>query len=209
MGTAQVLPLRVLTTVTRVTCTVTGSLSCNTPLESQPVTVKVSPLPTITLPKQLLVNAGQSIQLLPVVSGNVSSYQWSPATGLSSTTIPDPVASPAKTMTYQLLVTAASGCLDSTQVTVTVLKPILINNTFTPNGDGINDTWNINYLSNYAQCTVDVFTRYGQQIFHSIGYPVPWDGTYGGKNLPSGTYYYVIDLKNDTKKLAGFVAIIR
>jgi gliding motility-associated-like protein len=111
--------------------------------------------------------------------------------------------------TYQLTVTATSGCQSSIAITVTVLEPIVISNAFTPNGDGINDTWNIAYLSDYTHCTVDVFTRYGQQIFHSNGYPVAWNGTYSGKSLPVGTYYYVIDLKNNTAKLSGFVTIVR
>lgn len=49
-------------------------------------------------------------------------------------------------------------------------------------------------LDDYSHCTVDVFNRSGQQLFHSVGYPVARDGTYGGKTLPFDTYYYVIDL---------------
>jgi len=57
---------------------------------------------------------------------------------------------------------------------------------FSPNGDGINDTWNINTLSfQYPDCTVDVFNRYGQQLFHSEGYSKPWDGTYNKSHYPS------------------------
>lgn len=193
----------------QVTCMVIGSLSCFAPLQSEPVIVQVNPLPQISLPNQVSIDLGHSTQLASVVIGDINSYQWSPATGLSSTSIPNPLASPQKTTTYQLSVTASTGCQSSAQITVTVLEPVVIPNTFTPNGDGINDTWNIAYLSDYNHCTVDVFTRYGQQIFHSNGYPVAWDGTYGGKNLPTGTYYYVIDLENDTAKLSGFVAIIR
>jgi len=92
---------------------------------------------------------------------------------------------------------------------LTVIGPIAIPNTFTPNGDGINDTWNIKYLDSYTTCTVQIFNRYGENVFSSIGYGTPWDGTYKGAKLPTGTYYYVINLKNDTKLLSGFIAIIR
>lgn len=193
----------------QVTCTVSSSISCITPVTSQPATVKVDPLPQISLPGHVDIDAGQSIQLTPMISSSLSSVKWSPATGLSSTTVLNPVASPLKTTIYQIVVTNASGCQDSVQVTIAVLKSVLVPNAFTPNGDGINDAWNIANLSDYTHCTVDVFNRSGQQLFHSVGYPVAWDGTYGGKNLPSGTYYYVIDLKNGTGKLAGFVAIVR
>jgi gliding motility-associated-like protein len=86
---------------------------------------------------------------------------------------------------------------------------IVVPNTFTPNGDGINDTWNISFLNTYANCTVDIFTRWGQKVYTSIGYGTPWDGTYKATALPMGTYYYIINLKNGTAPLSGFVAIIR
>lgn len=89
------------------------------------------------------------------------------------------------------------------------LGTLIIPNTFTPNGDGVNDTWDIKYLNSYPLCTVQIFTRWGQSVYSSIGYGAPWDGTYRGAALPSGTYYYVINLKNNTQLLSGFVAIIR
>ena len=51
--------------------------------------------------------------------------------------------------------------------------------------------------------------RYGQPVFHSVGYTTPWDGKINGKDAPVGTYYYVIDPKNGRSKLAGYVDIIR
>jgi gliding motility-associated-like protein len=86
---------------------------------------------------------------------------------------------------------------------------IIVPNTFTPNGDGINDTWQIKYLDTYQNCSVRIFTRWRQMIFSYIGYGIPWDGTYKGPALPTGTYYYVIDLNNAGKLISGFVAIIR
>jgi gliding motility-associated-like protein len=91
-----------------------------------------------------------------------------------------------------------------------ILKPnIKLPNTFTPNGDGINDTWEIDGLSAYTQATVDIFNRYGQKLFHSVGYPIPWDGTYNGKPLPTGVYYYIIDTKFNNQVLSGDITIIR
>ena len=86
---------------------------------------------------------------------------------------------------------------------------LVIPNTFTPNGDGINDTWDIKFLGDYINCSVDVFTRWGQKIYSSVGYSVPWNGTYNGSALPTGTYYYIINLKNGLTPLSGFVAIVR
>jgi gliding motility-associated-like protein len=89
--------------------------------------------------------------------------------------------------------------------------PIVISvpNAFTPNGDGINDTWDIKYLNTYASCTVEVFNRFGASIYFSNGYPAAWDGRYKGADLPVGTYYYVINLGNGSKQISGYVTIIR
>jgi len=84
-----------------------------------------------------------------------------------------------------------------------------IPNAFTPNGDGINDTWHIQFLDNYQNCTVSIFNRFGQSIYFSNGYGIPWDGTYKNAAVPGGTYYYVIQLKSINKVLSGYVAILR
>jgi gliding motility-associated-like protein len=90
-----------------------------------------------------------------------------------------------------------------------VLKKLGVINTFTPNGDGFNDTWTIKYLESYPGNTVDVYNRYGEKVYSSTGYGIPWDGTYKGANLPSGTYYYIINPKNGRKVVSGSVTIIR
>jgi gliding motility-associated-like protein len=86
---------------------------------------------------------------------------------------------------------------------------ILVPNAFSPNGDGVNDTWIITNLSAYPGASVDVFNRYGQPVFHSENYNKPWDGTFNGSPLPMGTYYYIIDPKNNKKKIAGSVTIFK
>lgn len=80
---------------------------------------------------------------------------------------------------------------------------------FTPNGDGINDFWDINGLSSYPNAVVQVFTDYGQKVFESKGYSTPFDGTSNGKKLPSGVYYYIIKLSGNCNLLAGSLTIIR
>ncbi|HWD89791.1 MAG TPA: gliding motility-associated C-terminal domain-containing protein [Mucilaginibacter sp.] len=86
---------------------------------------------------------------------------------------------------------------------------ISVPNLFTPNGDGINDYWNIKALNFFPQCMVSVYARNGSLVFQSHGYPKPWDGTHNGNPLPAGTYYYVINPQNDLPKLSGYVVILR
>jgi len=123
--------------------------------------------------------------------------------------VANPIAKPANTTTYYLVATSINGCQDTASVVVTVLTTVVIPNTFTPNGDGINDLWEIPSLIYYPKCQVSVFNRYGQQIFHSNGYTKAWDGTYNGKQIPGGTYYYLINLENGSSPYSGYVEVIR
>jgi gliding motility-associated-like protein len=94
-------------------------------------------------------------------------------------------------------------------VFIKVFSKIVIPSAFTPNADGINDTWDIVGLNTYPNSLVSVFNRFGALVFKSTGYPKAWDGEYGGRQIPTGTYYYTIDLKNGSKTLSGWVALIR
>jgi gliding motility-associated-like protein len=71
---------------------------------------------------------------------------------------------------------------------------LVIPNVITPNGNGWNDTWHIENIEYYPRCIVEIYNRWGMKLFTSVGYPVEWDGTYHGKDLPVGVYYYVIDI---------------
>jgi len=110
--------------------------------------------------------------------------------------------------TYQLIVTDSNGCVDSASIfiTNTGITCIQIGGVFTPNGDGTNDTWEIPGIENYPDATVEIFNRWGQQIFYSNGYNSPWNGTYNNERLPTGDYFYIIDL-GDGNPLKGALTI--
>ena len=73
----------------------------------------------------------------------------------------------------------------------------------------INDKWEIEFLSMYPNHRIQIFNRYGQVIIDTKNYSTPWDGTNKGKPLPSGTYYYIIDLDGLRATKKGYVTIIR
>ena len=152
---------------------------------------------------------GGFVQIIGKGTGNGISVLWSPATGLDNTKILTPKASPVEDITYTLTVTSAANCVDSDAVFVKVLKKPKIPNAFTPNGDGINDTWVIEHLESYPGAVVEVFNRYGKQVYRSVNYSNPWNGTLNGNPLPVATYYWVINPKNGRAPLAGSVTIIR
>lgn len=186
--------------------TYTATNGC-TNFKEQPVSVYA--VPTVNAGPDRYVLEGGTTTLVATASGDGLKYLWAPATYLNSASVLQPVTTPSDDITYTLTVTSADGCSASDQVFVKVLKAPTIPNVFTPNGDGVNDTWVIQYLESYPGATVDIFNRYGSLVYHSLGYPRPWDGRYDGKDLPAGTYYYVINPKNGRKQLTGFVDIVR
>jgi gliding motility-associated-like protein len=199
-----------LTVGTPLNVTLTATdVSGSTATVTFPVNVVNSTTEPVSFTANPTIFAVNGIKLQPVVGPDIIGYSWSPVDGLSDPTIANPVANPATKTTYTLTVTSAGGCTGSASVTVNVLAQVTIPTAFTPNGDGINDYWNIAHLSEYPSCTVDVFNRGGQLIFHSMGYGKPWAGIYNGASLPTGTYYYIIDLKDGRQKLSGQVTIIK
>jgi gliding motility-associated-like protein len=191
-----------------VTLTVTDASGAAT-MVTFPVSVVMSTEKLVSFTSNPAIFAGTSVQLNPKINGDIVQYYWSPATGLNNNTIEDPTASPVVATTYTLTVTTAEGCTASADVTVIVLQQVVIPNAFTPNGDGVNDLWDILHLDEYPNCTVDIYSRAGQRVFHSIGYGKPWEGKYNGSYLPTGAYYYVIDLKSGGQKFSGEVTIIK
>ena len=173
------------------------------------VSIKLSPPPTLNAGGTRYVLRDRTITLMPAVSDNKVTYHWSPNTGISNVTIKNPVVTGIDDITYTLTVTDSLGCVSTDTTRVIVSPAIHVDNTFTPNADGINDLWVITGLIAYQDATVDIFTRYGQRVYHSIGYDKPWDGTYGSKALPVGVYYFVIDTKYKGIVVSGYVTIIR
>lgn len=153
--------------------------------------------------------AGQSVNL---EGSGATSYSWNPSSTLENASSANPLASPQETTTYTLT-GSRDGCTSTDNVTVFIVDPIKAPNAFTPNGDGFNDEWLINGIDRFPNAIVEVYSRWGQRVFSSVGYISAWNGTRDGTYLPEGTYYWVIQLNDpgidDEKPLTGYVAIIR
>jgi gliding motility-associated-like protein len=173
--------------------------------------ILVMPTPVLFAGRDTVILQGDELKLNPIASGNNLTYKWAPSLGLSRDDVIDPVASPLDDVTYVLTVTSDQGCVSVDAIFVKVLKTPEVPNAFTPNGDGVNDIWNIKYLESYENASVKVFSRYGTMVYSSAkGYTLPWKGQMNGSDLPMGTYYYVIDTKTKGRKvISGAVTIIR
>lgn len=191
------------------TCTVSTGAQCTVPSTSNGFTVQTLALPTVAFNGDVFIKKGESVTVFPSVSGNVVNYNWSPSIGLNNPVTQNPIASPTETTIYTLTITSAGGCPASASIKVNVLDQMVVPNTFTPNGDGVNDTWSIPALAAYPDCRVNVYNRYGAGIFTSIGYAKNWNGSFNGYVLPAGTYYYTIDLKDGKKPLSGYVVLLK
>jgi gliding motility-associated-like protein len=210
-NTRQVQHLYTASKTYNVSLYIINSQGCNSDTLTQQFTVH--PYPIVDAGPDGIVLEGGSYRLQPIVTNSADyQYLWTPATYLNSTTAANPTANIIlDDITYTLVVTGRGGCVaPPDKVFIKVLKAPRIPNTFTPNGDGINELWLIDYLDTYPNCRVQVFTRTGQLVFQSTGgYKKPWDGKVGGKPLPFDTYYYIIEPGNGRAPITGYVTIVK
>jgi len=153
--------------------------------------------------------ANVPVKLSATASGANLSYLWQPALYLNNTNVSDPVSIPAKDIQYKLLV-SDGACEDSAFVEIKVLPALTVPNAFSPNGDGINDTWDIKGISSYNGVKLTIYNRYGSIVFFSNSYKAPWKGNNNNDDsLPVGVYYYVIQFIGSSKQLNGSVTLLR
>ncbi len=170
--------------------------------------------PKIQLGNDLTIFRGDTVRLKSTISGSFNNnvlIQWSPAGGLSSTTIGRPLASPNATQTYILSATAPlSGCKNQDTIVVFVKTKIKIPSGFTPNDDGTNDTWVLEGIEDYPDSEISIFNRWGGEIFTTKNYANnPFDGKKGNDFLPMGTYFYVIKTGDTVPTQTGYVTLVR
>lgn len=179
--------------------------------DTDTVNVTIYPAPVANAGSDVTILASSSTVLNGTGAGSGGTYFWSPSTALSTTTDANPTANPSVTTTYNLLITDVNGCTDSDPITITVVNDVKPNDGLSPNGDGINDVWTIPNIEQFPNALVEVYNRWGELLFHSVGYATKWDATYNGKDLPVGTYYFVINLNSDLHPdpITGPITILR
>ncbi|CAN5280002.1 hypothetical protein BH09BAC6_BH09BAC6_10790 [soil metagenome] len=203
-----------------------GTVKWSTGEQTQQITVRTSGFyqATVKSPAGCVSDANINIQFLPAPALHMkdtsicvfsretitltapdgfSGYSWNNGTSTGKTFN---VSTP---QTVSLTVTDGNGCQAVQQVVIASHCPdVRMANTFTPNGDGINDTWTISGIENDPTLLIRVYNRYGSLVYESKGYYTPWNGQYHGKKLPPGTYYYVISAKGGKQTFSGPVTIL-
>lgn len=152
-------------------------------------------------PADTTVNSKDVIPITASCNYQDASFDWNPATFLSCNTCPETVSTPTENITYHLTVSAIINnktCSADTSIAIFIKAPTLLFPTaFSPNGDGINDYFQLvgNALKYIDNITVQVFNRWGQQVFKSSDINFKWDGKFQNEPLPIGVYSYIIKYK--------------
>ncbi|MEJ7558784.1 MAG: gliding motility-associated C-terminal domain-containing protein [Pedobacter sp.] len=175
------------------------------------VNVVVNKIPVANAGEDKKIVLGGSTTLNGSATGDQVSFFWLPAIGLDDPTSLTPTASPSESTNYTLNVVSSLGCVTAIDTAfVLVYEKLSIPASFSPNGDGTNDLWNITAIETYARPKVSIMNRYGELVYESVDYYLkPWDGKYKNVDVPVGVYYYLISLGLGGKPLSGSVTLIR
>ena len=177
--------------------TLTAANGCDSILKTQ-LNVLPNPKPKLGNDQQLCF--GDSSRLY---AGSFKSYLWNTGSTL-------PAIKVNKQGLFWVKVSNPNNCINSDTIKVVAIncKRIEIPNVFSPNGDHINDTWQIKELEIFNGCRVYIFNRWGAPIYSSLGYKQPWNGTYNGKKVPTGVFYYIIEIPEISQKLSGHLTVL-
>jgi gliding motility-associated-like protein len=196
---------------------------------SDRVRLVVNPVPPDNIPP--VADAGKDISItFPVNNyihvgkgsdedGLIISYEWRMVSGpmannfvtYSDTLVLHGLAS--GTYIYELLVMDSDSAVATDEIQVRVgagdLSGLGAHKIFSPDGNGIDDYWEIDNLELISGCQLTIFNRFGLQVFESNNYNNDWGGTYNGKSLPEGDYYFVIRCGDGSNTATGGIRIIR
>jgi gliding motility-associated-like protein len=178
------------------------------------ITVEESPRPRVNLGRDTMICSSEFrlFALKDDVNPVGTTYQWSTDESGTVPFIDFTGFNTDKGATVWVMANL-NGCTASDTIIIyPCIESLKIPNTFTPNGDGINDDWQITVLSNFPDAIVEVFDRWARKVFTSTkGYTQPWNGRdTKGHILPMETYYYIINLNDarNSKPITGIVTII-
>ena len=175
------------------------------------VVVTVVPSVSVDAGPDKSILLGETTQL----NGSVvaaSTFNWTPATGMTDINSLTPRVSPSADIDYVLSIPASADSLCgklSDTVHVFVYQDIYIPNAFTPNRDGINDTWRIAALNAIPVFELSIFNRYGQLIYHNQNNYIPWNGQFKGIDQPNGGYVYLLNISHGKRVFKGIVMMVK
>lgn len=199
-----------------VTAIATNSSGCK---DTATKNIIVNPLPTVTMPGLITVQAGFPVTIPATYSAGVNNWIWTPSTGLSCINCPTPDADPNFNTTYRVTFTDDNNCSNSDTIQVVVICKdgnLFMPNTFSPNGDGNNDIFYPRGRGLFSVKLLRIFNRWGEIVFEKRGFQVNdetqgWNGKYKGNPASPDVYVYQVEVvcdNGDIIKLDGNIALI-
>ncbi|MBP6432127.1 MAG: gliding motility-associated C-terminal domain-containing protein [Ferruginibacter sp.] len=194
-------------TSTTYTVVATGANTC---IDSAKINVQMLQKPIANAGEDITLIKGQTAVLQGSIDAIGTTYFWTPIDFLNNPNSLNPITTATRNIEYVLHANSILGCGTATDtVLVKVYNDLYIPNTFTPNGDGKNDTWKIDALAAYPTAKTIIYNRYGQIVFEANSAYQYWDGKFKGAAVPNGGYTYVIDLRNNGAVIKGVLLVVR
>jgi gliding motility-associated-like protein len=173
---------------------------------AEAIITEPDPIEITLIPTEVSCEAQYDGSIESFVVGGAGAYNYAWSTGANTEDIENLTEG-----VYSLTVTDIFECeaSDSTYVEKNDVDCINIPSSFTPNGDGYNDTWIIRNSELFPECHLQVLNQWGSLVFESTGYSQAWDGTFNNEILPSGTYYYIFRVSPEHQERTGTVTILK
>jgi len=150
-------------------------------------------LPTVNLGEDIKTEWGSIVHLF--ANSNATSFWYSPIEGLNCSTCPDPTVTATESSTYYLKVQGNNGCFNYDTITIIYDGAIYLPNTFTPDGDGVNDIFYA-FGKDIVEFEMYIFNRWGEKLFYSNDMSIGWDGTVNGNLSQTGTYVWKVTYRD-------------
>jgi gliding motility-associated-like protein len=181
------------------------------------VTVTINNPPLVDVGEDIAITLGTEVQLYAVANNSNVSYDWDSENILSCTDCFNPTVVPVTSGYYTVAVTDNNGCVGYDSLYIDIVGTctpdiIYVPNTFTPNGDGVNDILYIRSDALSQVTTFNIYNRWGQLMFSGKGQEFGWDGMFNGEMVNSGVYVYYIEAicsNNIELKKSGNVTVLR
>jgi len=198
-------PMATVAGPTTYTVTSTDAFGCRA---SASLVLGTHPLSFVSAGSDVAIDFGDEVQLAAIGQGMLA---WEPPYALSCTACDAPVAKPQETTSYTVTLTDSNGCKVRDAVTVILNGSLFVPNTFSPNGDNVNDVFGA-WGKEIRTLTMMVFNRWGELIYTGGSLDAKWDGTYSGQQSPIDTYVWRIDVEElvgHKRTLYGHVNLVR
>lgn len=200
-----------------VTAVATNSDGCS---DTATKNILVNPLPVVTMPSLITMQAGFPVTIPATYTSNVITYNWFPSATLSCADCPQPIASPKFDTKYSVSFVDSNSCRNTGTVQVIVIcknANVFVPNTFSPNGDGSNDLFYVRGRGLERVKMLRIFNRWGEIVFEQTNFPVNdpiygWNGKYKGNKPVADVYVYQVEVFCDNSQIIRFegnVALIQ